>query len=98
MLSSYGVVFDAQGGVANYLAATQAALEAYNQAVAAYNAMLIDEATFQAAERAYENFKSTLSRYETLYYQEMVDTQNKLEEIHRQELENNLKAWEVEIQ
>ena len=98
LLSSYGVVFDAQGGVANYLAATQAALEAYNQAVAAYNAMLIDEATFQAAERAYENFKSTLARYETLYYQEMIDTQNKLEEIHRQELENNLQAWEVEIQ
>ena len=98
LLSSYGVVFDAQGGIANYLAATQAALEAYNQTVAAYNAMLIDEATFKAAERAYENFKSTLARYETLYYQEMVDTQNKLEEIHRQELENNLKAWEVEIQ
>ena len=98
LLSSYGVVFDAQGGVTNYLAATQAALETYNQAVAAYNAFLIDEATFKAAERAYENFKSTLSRYETLYYQEMVDTQNKLEEIHRQELENNLQAWEVEIQ
>lgn len=98
LLSSYGVVFDAQGGVANYLAATQAALETYNQAVAAYNAMLIDEATFQAVERAYENFKSTLARYETLYYQEMIDTQNKLEEIHRQELENNLQAWEVEIQ
>ena len=98
LLSSYGVVFDAQGGVANYLAATQAALEIYNQAVAAYNAFLIDEATFKAAERAYENFKSTLARYETLYYQEMINTQNKLEEIHRQELENNLQAWEVEIQ
>ena len=58
------------------MAATQAALETYNQAVAAYNAMLIDEATFQAAERAYENFKSTLARYETLYYQEMIDTVN----------------------
>ena len=98
LLSSYGVVFDAQGGIANYLAATQAALETYNQAVAAYNAMLIDEATFQAAERAYENFKSTLARYETLYYQEMRETQNKLDEIHRQQLENNLEAWEVEIQ
>ena len=60
LLSSYGVVFDAQGGVANYLAATQAALETYNQAVAAYNAMLIDEATFQAAERAYEDRKSVV--------------------------------------
>lgn len=98
LLSSYGVVFDAQGGIANYLAATQAMLNQYNQAVAAYNAGLIDEATFGVTERAYENFKSTLDRYEELYYQEMVDTQNKLDDIHRQELENNLQAWEVEIQ
>lgn len=98
LLSSYGVVFDAQGGVANYLAATQTALERYNQAVAAYNAGIIDEATFETTEKAYDNFKSTLERYETLYYQEMIDTQNKLDDIHRQELENNLQAWEVEIQ
>ena len=98
LLSAYGVVFDAQGGVANYLAATQAALERYNQAVAAYNAFLIDEATFQAEQRAYENFKSSLERYETLYYDEMRETQNKLDDIHRQELENNLQAWEVEIE
>lgn len=98
LLSAYGVVFDAQGGVTNYLAASQAALDRYNQAVAAYNAFLIDEATFQAEQRAYENFKSLLERYEALYYEEMKETQNKLDEIHRQELENNLKAWEVEIQ
>ena len=98
LLSAYGVVFDAQGGVANYLAASQAALDRYNQAVAAYNAFLIDEATFKAEQRAYENFKSLLDRYEALYYEEMRETQNKLDEIHRQELENNLKAWEVEIQ
>lgn len=98
MLSAYGVVFDAQGGVANYLAASQAALNKYNQVVAAYNAFLIDEATFKAEQRAYENFKSLLDRYESLYYDEMRETQNKLDEIHRQELENNLQAWEVEIQ
>ena len=98
ILSNYGVVFDAQGAVSNYLAATQAMLNQYNQAVAAYNAGLIDEATFGVTERAYENFKSTLERYEALYYQEMIDTQNKLDEIHRQELENNLEAWEIEIQ
>ena len=98
LLSAYGVIFDAQGGVANYLAATQAALARYNQAVAAYNAFLIDEATFKAEQRAYENFKSLLDRYEALYYEEMRETQNKLDEIHRQELENNLKAWEIEIQ
>ena len=97
-LSAYGVVFDAQGGVTNYLAASQAALEQYNAAVAAYNAFLIDEATFQAAERAYENFKAQLDRYETLYYDEMVDTQNQLDDIRTKTLENNLKAWETELQ
>ena len=97
ILSAYGVVFDAQGGIANYSAATQAALETYNQAVAAYNAGL-DEATFEVTEKAYENFKSTLERYEALYYNEMRETQNTLDEIHRQELENNLEAWEIEIQ
>ena len=98
ILSNYGVVFDAQGAVSNYLAATQAMLNKYNQAVAAYNAGLIDEATFGVTEKAYENFKSTLERYETLYYNEMRETQNKLDDIHRQELENNLEAWEIEIQ
>lgn len=98
VLSTYGVIFDAQGGIANYLAASQSALEIYNQAVAAYNAFLIDEATFQAAQRAYDNFKSQLERYEALYYEEMVDTQNKLDDIRTKELENNLEAWETEIQ
>lgn len=98
VLSNYGVVFDAQGAVANYLEATQAMLNQYNAAVAAYNAGLIDEATFGVTEKAYENFKATLERYETLYYNEMRETQNKLDEIHRQELENNLEAWEIEIQ
>ena len=97
-LSAYGVVFDAQGGIANYLAASQSALDTYNQAVAAYNAFLIDEATFQAAQRAYENFKSQLERYEALYYEEMVDTQNKLDDIRTKELENNLEAWEIKLQ
>lgn len=98
LLSAYGVVFDTQGGIANYLAASQAALAKYNQAVAAYNASLIDEATFEVAEKSYEAFKKQLERYESLYYDEMRETQNTLDDIRNQQLENNLQAWETEIQ
>ena len=98
MLQAYGVVFDAQGGIANYMSASMAMLEQYNAAVVAFNAGLIDEATFGITERNYENFKSMLDRYDTLYYEELKETQNKLDEIHRKELENNLQAWEIEIQ
>lgn len=98
MLQAYGVVFDAQGGVANYLAASQTALDSYNQAVIQYNAGIIDEATFAAAERAYETFKALMERYEALYYEEWQETQNQLDDIHRQQLENNLKAWETELE
>ena len=97
-LMSQGVKFDKEGGVANYQQAAQAALDKYNQAVTAYNSFAIDEATFKAEQQAYENFKATLERYEELYYNEMRDTQNELDEIHRKELENNLEAWEVKIQ
>lgn len=98
ILQAYGVVFDAQGGVANYLAASQTALDSYNQAVIQYNAGIIDEATFAAAERAYETFKALMERYEALYYEEWQETQNQLDDIHRQQLENNLKAWETELE
>lgn len=98
VLSTYGVVFDAQGGVANYLAASQQALNYYNDAVVKYNSHIIDEATFNAAQSSYENFKSQLERYEALYYEEMKDTQDQLDELHTQQLENNLEQWEVGIQ
>lgn len=97
-LMSQGVKFDKEGGVANYQQAAQAALDKYNQAVTAYNSFTIDEATFKAEQQAYENFKATLERYEELYYNEMRDTQNELDEIHRKELENNLQAWEIKIE
>ena len=97
-LMSQGVKFDKEGGIANYQQAAQAALDKYNQAVTAYNSFTIDEATFKAEQQAYENFKATLERYEELYYNEMRETQNELDEIHRKELENNLQAWEIKIE
>ena len=98
VLAGYGMTFDASGAITNYAAATAAALAEYNNAIAQYNAGLINETTLGVYEKNYEAFKKALQRYETLYYTEMKNTQEKLEEIKRKQLENNLKAWEVEIQ
>jgi TP901 family phage tail tape measure protein len=97
-LGTMGVVFDASGAIVNYAEATANALAAYNQAIQQYNAGLIDETTLRVYEKSFENFKKLLDRYDTLYYQEMKDTQEKLDDIWREELANNLKAWEVEVQ
>ena len=73
-------------------------LKKYNDAVNAYNAGLLDDAAFKIHEKAFEEFKKNLERYDTLFYSEMKETQEKLDEIRRKTLANNLKAWEVEIQ
>ena len=101
-LSGMGVAFDeSSGAILNYAEAVAAALATYNAAVAAFNAGPQDEAaqkSLEAAEKAYENFKKLLERYDTLVYTEMQQTQEKIEDTWRKELENNLKAWETEIQ
>jgi tRNA U34 5-carboxymethylaminomethyl modifying enzyme MnmG/GidA len=97
-LGTMGLMFDASGAITNYAAATSAALQQYAAAIEQYNAGLIDETTLKVYEKSYENFKKLLERYDKLYYTEMQDTQDKLDEIRRKELANNLKAWEVEIQ
>ena len=97
-LGTMGLMFDASGAITNYAAATSAALAQYSAAIEQYNAGLIDETTLKVYEKAYENFKKLLERYDKLYYTEMQQTQEKLDEIRRKELANNLKAWEVEIQ
>ena len=98
ILAGYGVTFDASGAITNYAAATAAALQQYNQAIQMYNAGLLSESALGVYEKNYEAFKKALERYDTLYYTEMKETQEKLEEIRRKQLENNLKAWETEIQ
>lgn len=97
-LGTMGVMFDASGAITNYAAATSAALQAYAAAIEQYNAGLIDETTLGVYEKSYENFKKLLERYDQLYYTEMQDTQDKLDDIWRKQLANNLKAWETEIQ
>lgn len=97
-LSGYGVAFDASGAIINYAAATAQALQQYNDAINQYNAGLITESALKVYETAYENFKKALERYDTLFYQEIKETQEKLDDIRREMLANNLKAWEVEVQ
>ena len=97
-LAGSGVAFDASGAIVNYAQATAEALQKYNEAVKAYNAGLLDDAAFEIHEKAFEEFKKNLERYDTLFYKEMQETQEKLDEIRRKQLANNLKAWEVEIQ
>ena len=97
-LAGSGVAFDASGAIVNYAQATAEALQKYNDAVKAYNAGLLDDAAFKIHEKAFEEFKKNLERYDNLFYKEMQETQEKLDEIRRKQLANNLKAWEVEIQ
>ena len=98
ILANSGVAFDASGAIINYAQATAESLQKYNEAVKAYNAGLLDDAAFKIHEKAFEEFKKNLERYDNLFYKEMQETQEKLDEIRRKQLANNLKAWEVEIQ
>ena len=97
-LGTMGVMFDASGAIVNYAQATANALAAYNAAIQQYNAGLIDETTLGVYEKAFENFKKLLERYDQLYYTEIQNTKEKLDDIRREQLANNLKAWEVEVE
>ena len=97
-LGSLGLQFDADGAITNYAAQTSQMLSDYNKAVAEYNAGMMNEETFAIYEQNYEKFKTELARYEELYYSEMKDAQDKLEEIRKQQRANNLEAWEINIE
>ena len=97
-LGSLGLQFDADGAITNYATQTSQMLSDYNKAVAEYNAGMMNEETFAIYEQNYEKFKTGLARYEELYYSEMKDAQDKLEEIRKQQRANNLEAWEIDIE
>ena len=92
-LSNYGASFDQNGFLTNYATLTASVLEDYKTKIAKAGT---DEAK-QFYEKQYEDFKKQLDRYNTLYYNEMKDTQDKLDEYRRKIIENNLKSWETEI-
>ena len=99
-LGSFGMTFDAAtGNITNYAAATQSALDKYNQAIIAYNTSAQDEvakATLKTAEDEYNVFKNTLSKYQSIL-KDIEDTTNNLDDIFYKQIENNFKAFEVEI-
>ena len=98
ILSQSGAAFDPAGALTNYAAITEQALATYNQAVQAYNAHLIDDAAFETATTVYETFIENLERYDDLFYGEMIDTINEIEDREREKLENALSGWEAVIE
>lgn len=95
----------------NYSQLFQENVDRYNAAIATYNAMSAEQQEesgkqmIEDAEEAYKTYSDALKRYQDLYYNEMYETENKLAEVRQQQLENqlaiienNLQAWETEIQ
>lgn len=94
-LQSLGVDFYEDGGIANYE-------EAMTNAINAYNAVMSNSAASdsvkEAMEKKYEKFVDKLERYDQLFYGDIEETLNNIDENKLAELENNLKAWEIEIE
>lgn len=95
----------------NYSQLFQENLNRYNAAIATYNAMSAEQQEasgkqmIEDAKEAYEEYNEALDRYQDLYYNEMYETENKLAELRQQQLENqlkiienNLEAWEIDVQ
>lgn len=93
-LASFGAEFDANGYLTNYTTLTKSIFEQYQALVA--NGLAEEAKTFY--EQSYEDFKKYLERYDALFYSEMKDTRDKLDEENRKLMENNLKIWETGIQ
>ena len=83
-LDYFGATFADSGELTNYADVTKKMLDAYTSGT--------------VSEKAYEDFKKALERYDSLYYSEIQDTLDKLDDARRKQLENNLKGWETEIQ
>ena len=103
-LETYGAVFEGDVLI-NYTQVMADAINAYNDAVDKYNnSSEKNQDNFKDIEKRYEKLKTAVERYQDLYYTDMVKTQQDIEDALQQQLEkqleiieNNLKAWEVEI-
>ena len=94
-LQSLGVDFYEDGGIANYKEAMTNAINAYNAVMG--NSGASDSAK-EAMEEKYEKFVEELERYDQLFYEDIEETLNNIDENRLAELENNLKVWEIEIE
>lgn len=66
-IAAQGATFDEYGNISNYTALMQQHIDAYNAAVAAYNASGqsdSDKEIMEAADKAYQDFMDQLSQYE----------------------------------
>ena len=100
-LQSFGATFDAAtGNITNYMDLVETQLAQYNAAVITYNNSAQDEvakSALNAAEKNYNAFKDYLSKYQKILT-DIEDTQNNLDDILYKQIENNFKAFEVDIQ
>ena len=94
---NYGITFDSEGYIMNYVEATSKAVAEYNDAVVKYNAKEMDEKTFEAIKKSYDRFKEMIDQYEE-YVKTKYDNATKEEELRRQEMENRLQAWEARVE
>ena len=95
-LKALGGEVDADGKLTNgsYERILKEALRVYNLAIETYNASDRGDAATEAynlAEKEYNRKVELLNRYRTLYYNEMVETQNNIDAKNQENLENDLK-------
>lgn len=96
-LLTFGVDFNADGSIANYAEVTQEALNYYNNLIERRKSGKITDSQLETGEKSYEKFKETLERYDSLYYDEMVETAENIADTQREILENNLQDFELSI-
>ena len=97
-LTAGGMTFSAEGEITNYGAALTQALQTYNAAVDQFNAGLIDEEAFKVAEKHYEDFQKDVKRYDTLFYNEIKNTLEKIEEQEQILRDKRLQVWEINLE
>lgn len=105
-LKGFGGTFDGNA-LTNYKTMMVNAINEYNKAIEIFNASAQTEAdkqALEAAEKHYSKVTKAISRYQTLYYNDMANTQEQIDaeeqrllENRLKIIENNFKAWETKI-
>lgn len=98
-LARYGVSFNTETGeMANYIDIYNILLNKYNEAVDTYNnnKSQKNENELNAIKEAYDEYKNLISAYDTAL-DKKADALDKLSEIDRKIIANNLKGWETTL-
>lgn len=99
-LSGYGITFQADGTMANYLAQAQEWEDQINALrTTSYNTQSDqDKQALTEAEKRYSKFKEKISRYDTLISDEMLDIEDQIAEIADMELDIEIKKISVKVE